>query len=229
MRIVLATSNPHKREEIAAVIDDPGVSLTLLGEIDPQGRIAEPVEDQPTFEGNAQLKARYYAKRTGLLCLADDSGLEVDALGGAPGVISARYAGAEGGRDVVDPANNRKLLAELGRTPIEQRTARFVCVLCLAAPPPPEALDMKLELPITVRGTVEGRILCPHQCADPTHPERGRGENGFGYDPLFQLPDDHPRFPGKTTAELSPADKNSLSHRGEAARRLWQKLRPMIK
>lgn len=228
MRIVLATSNPHKREEIAAVIDDPGVSLTLLGEIDPQGRIAEPVEDQPTFEGNAQLKARYYAKRTGLLCLADDSGLEVDALGGAPGVISARYAGAEGGRDVVDPANNRKLLAELGRTPIEQRTARFVCVLCLAAPPP-EALDMKLELPITVRGTVEGRILCPHQCADPTHPERGRGENGFGYDPLFQLPDDHPRFPGKTTAELSPADKNSLSHRGEAARLLWQKLRPMIK
>jgi XTP/dITP diphosphohydrolase len=88
--------------------------------------------------------------------------------------------------------------------------------------PPAERLD----LPIVVRGTVEGRILLPHECADPAHPERGRGTNGFGYDPLFQLPNDHPRFPGKTTAELSPDDKNSLSHRGQAARLLWEHLRP---
>ncbi len=234
MRILLATSNPHKRDEIAAVIDDPRVSFTLLGEVDPAGAIAEPIEDQPTFEGNAALKARYYAAKTGLLCLADDSGLQVDALGGAPGVISARYSGVVGGRDVVDPANNRKLLAELGDTPIAQRTARFVCVLCLAAPPPeaektghtcgggPTAKQW--GLPIVVRGTVEGRILLPQECADPARPERGRGTNGFGYDPLFQLPDDHPRFPGQTTAELTPAEKNSLSHRGQAARLLWEKL-----
>lgn len=252
MEIVLATSNPHKLDEIAAVIDDPRIAFRLLSRADPEGAIPEPVEDQPTFEGNAELKARYYAARTGKVCLADDSGLEVDALGGAPGVISARYSGTAGGRDVVDPANNRKLLDELGGTPAAQRTARFVCALCLAAPPePPRNLPagvvamlkrlvrgrggrgavrfhdgrhpMTIEI---VRGTVEGRILFPHECTDPARPEAGRGTNGFGYDPLFRLPDDHPHFPGKTTAELAPADKNSVSHRGRAARLMWEKLKP---
>jgi len=230
MEILLATSNPHKLAEIAAVIDDPRVTFRLLRDIETSGGggIAEPVEDRPTFEGNAELKARYYAAQTGMLCLADDSGLEVDALGGAPGVISARYAGASGGggREVVDRANNRKLLGELGDTPREKRTARFVCVLCLAAPEAPHAhAGLRDDLPLTARGTVEGRILFPHECADPARPEAGRGTHGFGYDPLFELPADHPRFPGKTTAELSPARKNSLSHRGAAARLMWEKLR----
>ena len=231
MDILLATSNPHKLDEIAAVIDGPGITFRLLKEVDPDGAIAEPVEDQPTFEGNAELKARYYARQTGYVCLADDSGLEVDALGGAPGVISARYSGVTGGRDVVDPANNRKLLAALGGTPVEQRTARFVCVLCLAPPPgdSERALHFHAELgdqlPLIVRGALEGRILFPHECTDPNRPERGRGANGFGYDPLFELSTDHPQFPGKTTAELSPDDKNSLSHRGQAARLMWEKLR----
>jgi len=235
MEILLATSNPHKLEEIAAVIGDPAVRFALLKDVDPVGKIAEPVEDQPTFQGNAELKARYYARKTGMLCLADDSGLEVDALGGAPGVISARYSGAVGGRDVVDPANNRKLLAELGDTPRNQRTARFVCVLCLAAPPgtvpagwvafhsgtTPQTIEI-------ARGTVEGRILFAHECANSARPEAGRGTNGFGYDPLFELPDNHPRFPGQTTAELSPEQKNSLSHRGAAARIMWGRLRDRL-
>ena len=226
MEILLATSNPHKLDEITAVIDDPRITFRLLREVDPDDTIAEPVEDQPTFEGNAELKARYYAQQTGMVCLADDSGLEVDALGGAPGVISARYSGTTGGRDVVDPANNTRLLDELADTPVEQRTARFVCALCLSAPP--DTRHPIPDTPVTVRGTVEGRILLPNECADPNHPERGRGANGFGYDPLFQLPDDHPRFPGKTTAELSPNDKNSLSHRGAAARLMWDRLKVLL-
>ena len=143
------------------------------------------------------------------------------ALHGSPGVLSARYSGKTGPRNTVDPANNTKLLQELRNTPTDQRTARFVCALCYAQP------DASQQA-ITVRGTVEGRILLPDECSDPAQPHRGRGTHGFGYDPLFQLPDDHPRFPSRTTAELSPDDKNSLSHRGEAARLIWTKLRETI-
>ncbi len=232
MNILLATSNPHKLGEIAQVIVSPSISWFLLRDVDPAGRIAEPVEDQPTFEGNAQLKARYYAAKTGLACLADDSGLEVDALGGEPGIYSARYSGVAGGREDVDLANNRKLLAELGERPPEQRAARFVCVLCLHGLTHEKGgqavggADGPVDL--IRRGTVEGRILLPHECSDPTRPERGRGSNGFGYDPLFELPPDHPRFAGKTTAELSAADKNSISHRGQAARLMWEALRSQL-
>ncbi len=209
-RILLASTNPHKLAEIRAVIELTApalIALTGLAELDHAGRdIPEPVEDQPTFEGNAVLKARHYAEAAGLPCLADDSGLEVDALGGQPGVRSARYAGLSGPRDVVDPANNRLLLQRLAGVPAHERTARFVCAMALCRPG-------RLAPLALVRGTVEGRILTPDETADHAHPERGRGTHGFGYDPLFYVDD-----VGCTTAELEPARKNAISHRGRATR-----------
>ena len=166
--------------------------------------IPEPVEDGRTFLANALIKARYYAEKMGRLVLADDSGLEVDALGGEPGVRSARYSGVEGGRREVDPANNARLLDEMRAVPDEKRTARFVCVLVLADPQRTWAV---------ARGEVEGRIV---------HAERGR--NGFGYDPLFLLPER-----GVTTAELSPEEKNAISHRGNAARQLARLLKELCR
>lgn len=217
MKILLATSNPHKLGEIRAILAEqadglPSMGFDIVSLSDVGLDIDEPVEDQPTFEGNAELKARYYADHAGMPCIADDSGLEVDALGGEPGVISARYAGAEGPRDVVDPANNRKLLDELGDTPMDKRTARFVCVMCF--------FDPAAEQSVLVRGDVAGRILLPDETADPACPERGRGTNGFGYDPLFFIPS-----LGKTSAELSPDHKNRISHRGDATRKLFAALR----
>jgi XTP/dITP diphosphohydrolase len=161
----------------------------------------EPVEDADSFIGNARIKAIAYAAATGMECLAEDSGLEVDVLGGAPGVHSARYSGASGSREVRDQANNEKLLAALAGVPPEKRTARFVCALCLARPDGTIVAE--------ARGTYEGRIA-----------DAPRGENGFGYDPLLLLPD-----VGRTSAELSPAQKNARSHRGEAARSLAEELR----
>ena len=192
--ILFATSNPHKLEEVAAVLGPLGIAVEGLDTI---GRVLEePVEDGRTFTINAMIKARYYAQQTGRLALADDSGLVVDALGGAPGVHSARYAGIAGPRSTVDPANNEKLLAKLRGIPDEQRTARFVCVMVLCEPRP--------RMWAVTRGVVEGYI---------GHEPCGR--NGFGYDPLFILPDR-----GMTSAELSPSEKNALSHRGQAARML---------
>lgn len=238
MRILVATSNPHKVEEIRAILDAerraapaasaPTIELIDLREIaNPPG---EPVEDLPTFEGNAVLKARHYARATGLLALADDSGLEVDALGGEPGVRSARYAGVEGPRNVIDPANNRLLLERLAHVPAAKRTARFVCTmalcgpreLCAAAGLRARAGETNLDWPVVAvtRGTVEGRILTPEETADPSQPHRGRGGHGFGYDPLFLIAE-----AGKTTAELEPAQKNAISHRGRATRLLWRALR----
>jgi len=212
MRIVLASTNPHKLEEIRAVIGDGPIDWATLADV-PGGEAArEPVEDADTFEGNATIKARHYAEATGAWCLADDSGIEVDALGGEPGVISARYAGAGGDRTDRDLANNRKLLEKLEDTPIEQRTARFVCVMVLWDPGQGTAAA-------SVRGTVEGRIITGDEAADPARPERGRGDNGFGYDPLFVLPDR-----GITTAELPAAEKNAISHRGHAARAMRDRL-----
>jgi XTP/dITP diphosphohydrolase len=158
--------------------------------------LPEPEEDAETFEGNAAIKAVYYARATGMVCLADDSGLMVDALGGAPGVRSARYAGGGGvgaTRAERDAANNAKLLGELAGVPDAHRTARFVCAMVLASPAG--------EILATTRGTFEGRIgLAP------------KGSNGFGYDPLLVIDD------GRTSADLSEAEKNARSHRGEAAR-----------
>lgn len=202
MKILLATSNPHKLDEIRAVIDaSTGIELVSLADVGLS--IAEPVEDGNTFEDNALIKARYYAAAARMLCLADDSGLEVDALDGEPGVTSARYAGVEGPRQIVDPANNALLMEKLGDS--NNRAARFVCAMALCDEDQPKPLAL-------VRGTVEGRIV--------TANEGPRGDNGFGYDPLFMLPDR-----GVTTAELSSEEKNAISHRGCAARFMLEKIR----
>jgi XTP/dITP diphosphohydrolase len=231
MRIVLASTNPGKLREIRAVIDEPGVAWVGLHEL-PRA-IPEPIEDGDTFEANAVLKARYYAAASGLCCLADDSGLEVDALGGAPGVHSARYAGVTGPRDTVDPANNRLLLERLEGVPPHLRTARFVCAMALATPPdmPVPSGWMAFHAPCevgyvlaVVRGTFEGRIIVPADAADPRQPHLGRGEHGFGYDPLF-LPD---AAPGRTSAELPPQQKNAISHRGDASRRMHDRIRQVL-
>ena len=214
MPILLASSNPHKVSEIRAIWDELSaaagratIDLITLDALD--RAIDEPVEDQATFEGNALLKARHYGAATGMSCLADDSGLEVDALGGEPGVRSARFAGIEGGRAEVDPANNRLLIDRLGDTPIDNRTARFVCAMVLVAP-----ANAPAGAEIVVRGTLEGRVLTRDEAGGDA---RGRGGNGFGYDPLFLVPS-----LGRTTAELDPAHKNRISHRGNAARAMWQ-------
>lgn len=213
MQLLIATSNPHKLDEIRAVVaEQPDSAFTFVGLSDIGLDVPEPVEDRPTFEGNAQLKAAYYAKQSGLPTLADDSGLEVDALGGEPGVLSARYSDASGGRDVVDPANNRKLMQQLGDTPADERTARFVCAMAFVDP-------ADAARSCVVRGTFEGRIITPDQADDPAEPWRGCGANGFGYDPLFWLDD-----AGCTSAQLSPDDKNRRSHRGDATRKMLAQL-----
>lgn len=197
-RLIFASSNPHKVEEVRAILADVGLRVVGLDETTtPDGRpgasLPKPVEDGETFEENARIKAVHYAKLLGAPVLADDSGLVVDALGGEPGVRSARWAGVDGARAERDRANNEKLLAALQGVAMERRTARFVCAMCLAAPDG-RALAESL-------GAVEGRIaLAP------------RGQGGFGYDPLFELPC------GTTTAELAPQEKNAVSHRANAAR-----------
>lgn len=224
LTILLATSNPHKRGEIVAVweeeaVREPGAGAvpTLIG-LDTLGwMLREPIEDQPTFEGNAVVKARHYANEAGMLCLADDSGLEVDALGGEPGVRSARYAGVAGPREQVDRANNALLLEKLGPIEPAQRTARFVCAMALCAPEESSwhGVAGPAAQPLAVvRGVVEGRIIGPG--------EAPRGPNGFGYDPLFFVPE-----LGKTTAELTPQQKNAVSHRGQAARLMYRRIREM--
>ncbi len=201
MQLLFATSNPHKIEEVAAILAPMGIDVVGLGAL--ESKIPEPVEDGATFQANARIKAVYYAKALRRMCLADDSGLEVDALGGAPGVHSARYAGVDGQRAQRDGANNEKLLAELQGVPAEQRTARFVCAMCLA--------DIEGTIVAETRGTFQGIIT--------TQP---RGENGFGYDPLLYLPD-----VGCTSAELSPQQKNARSHRGVASREMAKHLKTL--
>ena len=149
---------------------------------------------------SARIKARGYAAATGQRCLAEDSGLEVDALDGRPGVHSARYAGVDGDRAARDRGNNEKLLVEMVEVPDTERGARFVCAMCVADPDGTIVSES--------RGTYEGVIA-----AAP------RGDNGFGYDPLLFLPD-----VGKTSAQLSPEEKNARSHRGAATRQLAELL-----
>ncbi len=190
MPLLIATRNPHKLKELHAMLEMPEGALIGTDRIP---ALPEVEEDGDTFAANALKKARELCAASGLWTLADDSGLEVDALQGAPGVHSARFAGRQGD----DTANNRKLLDALrGAT---RRSARFRCVLALAAP------DGRQW---TVEGVCEGRIL-----------EAARGRHGFGYDPLF-LPDGSAR----SFAELTDAEKNRISHRGraiKAARREW--------
>lgn len=184
MTILIATSNRGKFREIEALLTGSGIELKSLADFP---GIPEAVEDGETFEANARKKALHYARLTRLLTLADDSGLEVDSLGGAPGVFSARYAGIQGD----DAANNAKLLHELHGVPAERRTARFRCVMAFAD---------STSILATASGSIEGRIL-----------EAPRGANGFGYDPLFFIPEYN-----QTAAELPPEVKNQISHRGRA-------------
>ena len=192
MRLVLATANPHKAIEIAEVL---GPAFDLVAR--PAG-LPEVVEDADTFEGNARLKSTALVAATGEPALADDSGLEVDALGGAPGVHSARYAGAS----ATAADNVAKLLAGLSGVPEARRTARFRAVLVLGFPDGRE---------VVATGAVDGSIaLVP------------RGVSGFGYDPVF-LPGD-PSAAGRTFAEMTPAEKHAISHRGRALRQLVERL-----
>ncbi len=188
-RIVVASDNLGKVREIQAVLVPYGVRVL------PQTAFAiPPVEETcATFVENALLKARNASRYTGLPALADDSGLEADALGGAPGIRSARYAG----RDANAQANNAKLLQALEGFEGEERRARFRCVLVYLRHPYDPS-------PIIAEGTWEGVIA-----------KELRGEGGFGYDPLFYLPE-----LGRTAAELTPEEKNALSHRGQALRKL---------
>jgi XTP/dITP diphosphohydrolase len=190
MEIVLATRNKKKLEEIRRITT--GLPISILS-LDDFPDCPETVEDRDTFEGNAIKKAIDVCTCTGKPALADDSGLEVDALGGAPGVYSARYAGNEGGN--TDVRNYEKLLVELKNVPDEKRCARFVCCMALAFP------DGSVK---TFLGYVEGRI--GHE---------PKGETGFGYDPVF-IPNNYK----KTFAEMSGDEKDRLSHRGKALMKL---------
>lgn len=188
MKIIFATNNAHKLSEVQAVLGD-GYTLVTPREC---GVTEEIPEEQETLEGNASQKAHYLHDRTGLDCFADDTGLEVEALGGAPGVHSARYA--TDGHDFA--ANNRLLLKNLEG--VENRRARFRTVISLI-------LNGKEHF---FEGIVEGRIL-----------DHETGHEGFGFDPLF-VPDGYER----TFAEMSPAEKNAISHRGRAVRKLAEYL-----
>ena len=194
-KIVAGTRNAGKVREIRLALADLPFEV---GGIPDEG-LADVEETGVTFSENAILKARYYAQHTGEYCLADDSGLEVDALDGAPGVYSARYSG-EG---ATDAANNQKLLLAMQEVPVEKRTARFRSVLALAGP------DGSLLL---ADGTCEGIIL--------TEP---KGDGGFGYDPLFWMPERQ-----KTLAEMTVHEKNAISHRGNALKVLKQKLQKQL-
>lgn len=185
-RMVLATRNPHKIEELLRMLDAPGVAFEDLRS---GPAVAEVEEDGATYAENAIKKARAVADARGLPALADDSGLEVDALGGAPGVRSARYAGEK----ATDAENRAKLLAALRGVPEERRTARFRCAIAIAIPS---------GSTMTVEGVCEGTIL-----------QGERGSGGFGYDPLFV-----PAGERETFAEMSDSKKDSLSHRGVAMR-----------
>jgi len=184
MRLVLATRNQGKVRELSALLAPLGMEVRSLFDY-PEVPPVE--EDGRTFMENAVKKARYTCAATGEAALADDSGLEVDCLGGAPGVHSARFAGLPGD----DEANNHRLLQLLAGVPLDRRTARFRCAVAVAFP------DGEL---LTAEGTCEGLIV-----------DEPRGKEGFGYDPLFYLPEY-----GKTVAELDLETKNRVSHRGRA-------------
>jgi XTP/dITP diphosphohydrolase len=190
MRILVATMNEGKLREYERLLADvPGLELETMASL---GEPVEVVEDRDTFTGNALKKATEIAAASGMACLADDSGLEVDALGGRPGVYSARYAG-EG---ATDAENNAKLLEELTGTAEEERTARFRCAIVIV-----DGTGCELA---RVEGACEGRIG-----------HATRGAHGFGYDPLF-IPVGY----GETMAVLGPETKNEISHRAKAAAKL---------
>lgn len=195
-RLVVATRSEHKLRELRQLLRLDGVDLVSLDDL---GIPGEPVEDGRTFEANAAIKARFAARASRLPSLADDSGLEVDALAGGPGVRTRRYAG----ESATDADNNAKLLRELEGLPPGLRGARYVCVLALALP---ERSGARGGLPLILRrGTCRGRIAVAE-----------RGSGGFGYDPLFEPLGEPPG--GRTLGLWSAEEKNRISHRSRAAR-----------
>ena len=202
-RLVVATRSAHKLAELRTLLDVPHAELVSLDDLGIEGDVDE---TGATFEANAALKARHAARVTGLAALADDSGLEVDALGGGPGVRTRRYAG----EDATDEQNNTKLLRALDGLSPDRRGARYVCVLALALP---AERGPRGGQPLTVvRGTCRGRIA-----------RAPRGSGGFGYDPIFEPSSEPPG--GRTLGEWSQEAKNAISHRGAAARRMTPILR----
>lgn len=201
-RLLVATRSTHKLRELRELLD---LRRTDLLSLDDLGIPDDPVEDGATFETNAAIKARFGVRRSGLPTLADDSGLEVDALGGGPGVRTRRYAGEL----ATDTDNNTKLLDALRGLPPERRGARYVCVLALAQA---TVAGPRGGRPVILtRGTCRGRIA--------TEP---RGTGGFGYDPIFEPLPEPPG--GRTLGLWSPAEKHAISHRARAARRLAPRL-----
>jgi XTP/dITP diphosphohydrolase len=199
IELLVATTNQGKFAEVLAFLSELPLQILSLRDLQNPPAV---VEDGASFEANALKKARTLAQFSGLMTLADDSGIEVDALGGAPGIYSARYCGEEGN----DDANNRKLLGELTDVPAERRAARFVCALALCAP---SSSGMKEW---SVRESCEGRIAFSQT-----------GSHGFGYDPLFF----YPPF-GKTFGEIDRAAKATVSHRGKALKKLAEMLPKLV-
>lgn len=197
-RVVLATRNEHKRGEVSRIFADVGLDIDLVG-ADRYPEVPEVAETGSTFADNALLKARAIAEATGLPAIADDSGLCVDALNGMPGIFSARWSGMHGD----DVANLRLLLAQLADVPPERRAAHFACVAALVLPSGEERVVM---------GRIDGRLI-----------DAPRGTGGFGYDPIF-VPDGATR----TTAEMTPAEKDAISHRGRAFRALAPIVRDLL-
>ena len=198
-RIIFATGNAGKMKEVRMILGDLGVPVLSMKEA---GITADIVENGKSFEENAVIKAEAIRDLTaaGDLVLADDSGLEIDYLDGAPGIYSARFMG----EDTSYCIKNQSLVDRLEGVPVEKRTARFVCVIAAAFP------DGTV---CTTKGTIEGKIGYEE-----------RGENGFGYDPIFYLPD-----MSRTTAELSPEEKNAVSHRGKALAAMKEQIASYLK
>lgn len=195
-RILFATGNAGKMKEVRMILEDLGIPVLSMKEA---GISAEIVEDGTTFEENAAIKAETIRNLTGDIVLADDSGLEIDCLDGAPGIYSARFMG----EDTPYTVKNAALLEKLSGVPEAKRTARFVCAIACALP------DGRT---LTTRGVMEGIIA-----------QEIRGENGFGYDPIFYLPE----F-GCTSAEITPEQKNEVSHRGKALRQMRMILQEVL-
>lgn len=187
MKIIIATHNKHKLKEMARILEPMGYEVVTDKELGIE--LTDVEENGKTFLDNARIKAQAGCRESGLICIADDSGLCVDALDGEPGVYSARYSGEHGN----DAANNEKLLMKLENVSDENRTARFVCAICVSFPDGKE---------ITAEGVCEGKIGYEY-----------KGNNGFGYDPLFMVGD-------KSFAEFSAEEKDSCSHRGNALKKL---------
>jgi XTP/dITP diphosphohydrolase len=205
VRVFLASRNPKKLLEMRRILEQHLPGVEVLG-LDDVAAYDEPVEDQPTFAGNAALKARAGLAATGLPSIADESGLCVDALNGMPGVLSARWSGPP--KD--DDRNNALLLDQVHDVPDERRGAHFACAVVFCAPPTsrhPEGAERIVE------GRMNGRVI-----------RETRGSGGFGYDVLFEAVE----FPGRTTAELEPADKDSVSHRGRALREIAPQIADLL-